>query len=51
MKDDNLQDIEKTVCKSLWYCLQDDSLQGSDMVQFARHIFGRVTVCKICVRM
>ena len=50
-QDNNLQDLEIIVCKRLWYNLQDDSLQGSDMVQFARHVFGRVTVCKIWVRM
>ena len=27
------------VCKRLWYGLQDDSLQGLDMVQFTRHIW------------
>jgi len=31
-----------TVCKKLWYGLQDDSLQGLDVVQLARHRYGRL---------
>ena len=44
-KNSSLQDSEITICKmtvykKLWYNLQDDSLQGLDMVQFAKHRYG-----------
>ena len=39
LQDDNLQvdNLQDSDCKRLWYSLQDVSLQGLDMVQFARH--------------
>ena len=51
LQDDSMQDLEMavykmTVCKRLRYSLQDDSLQGSNMVQFVR---DRLAVCKTWV--
>ena len=51
VQDSEMEVYKMTVYKRLWYNLQDDSLQGSDMVQFARDRLAvyRIMVCKIWV--